>query len=121
MGYNVVECSVERCVHNMNNMCNAQHIHVVGDNTKQASQTDCHTFELRQVRSSVVDMTNVNITGAVDQIFSDEPVMNPAIRCSVGECIYNVDLRACRAEQINVEGPDSGTIQQTECATFRKS
>lgn len=119
MSMNVVRCNVERCIHNMNNMCNAQFIHVVGSDSQQSHQTDCHTFELKNYRSSVTTITNVNITGAIDQIFTEEPVMNPEIKCSVKTCIYNLSQR-CTADGIEVNGPSSATIQQTECSTFRK-
>ena len=120
MSNNVVECTVYRCTHNMNGMCNAQYIHVVGDNTQQSYQTSCHTFELKNVRSAAISMTNVNITGAVERIFTEDPVMNPRVRCSVGNCSYNINLQACSAPRIEVDGPDSGTIQQTDCSTFRR-
>lgn len=120
MSNNIVECTVERCIHNMSGMCNAQYIHVVGDNTQQSYQTDCHTFELKSYRSSVINMTNVNITGAVDQIFTEDPVMNPSVRCSVGNCFYNINLQGCSATRIEIDGPGAGTIQQTNCSTFRR-
>lgn len=119
MENNVVRCNVERCAHNMNDMCNARFIHVVGKDANHPQETDCHTFELRTFRTSVTSMTNVNLSGAVDQIFTEDPVMNPDIKCSARKCIYNLDLR-CIADAIEVNSYDSATIQQTECSTFRK-
>lgn len=119
MGYNLVECIVERCVHNMNDMCNAQYIHIFGNKAKQSQDTNCNTFELRTIRSSATTLTNVNMTGVVDQIFTEDPIMNPAIKCSVRECIYNINTQ-CSADRIEVLGQDSATVQQTECATFRR-
>jgi hypothetical protein len=103
----------------MNGMCNAQFIHVIGQTAGDKSQTDCHTFELKNIRSSTTSITNVNITGAVEQIFTEDPVMNPELKCSVKTCVYNLSER-CTADDIYVNGPDSSTIQQTECLTFRK-
>ena len=119
MATNVVNCSVEKCVHNMDGSCNAQYIHVVGYNTQHAYETDCHTFELRNFRSSITNMSNVNVTGAVEQIFTEDPVMNPDVKCSVKECIYNINL-LCSANEINVGDYDSTIISQTECKTFKK-
>lgn len=119
MGYNLVECSVERCIHNLNNACSAQFIHIVGQDAVLPHDTDCHTFELRSFRSSITNISNINVTGVVDQIFSEDPVMNPTIKCSATECIFNQNL-ICTADKIEVKGPSSATIQQTECSTFRR-
>lgn len=119
MGYNIVGCSVERCVHNMNNACGAQYIHVVNNTSQDIHKTNCHTFELRNFRTTITNVTNINIEGVVDQIFTEEPVMNPTIRCTVENCIYNSNNTQCTADEIDVKGTSSSTIQQTECGTFR--
>ncbi len=119
MSNNVVDCSVEKCVHNMGGACGAQYIHVVGYNTQHSYQTDCHTFELRNFRSSITNMSNVNISGVVEQIFTDDPVMNPDIKCSVKECIYNSSMQ-CSADKVTVGDYDAVSISQTNCKTFKK-
>lgn len=119
MANNIVDCNVEKCVHNMGGACGAQYIHVVGYNTQSSYETDCHTFELRNFRSSITNISNVNVTGVVDQIFTEDPVMNPDIKCSVKECIYNHSMM-CTADEIKVRDYDAAMISQTQCKTFKK-
>lgn len=119
MSNNIVVCEVEKCIHNMNNMCSAQWINIVGQNAQHLSQTNCQTFELRTFRSSITNMTNINITGAVDQIFTEEPVMNPIIKCNVTECVYN-SMPACNAPYVTIGDYYATAFQETKCKTFEK-
>lgn len=42
----VVECFVNNCKYwHSENLCNAEHIHVVGANAAKTPDTDCNTFE----------------------------------------------------------------------------
>ena len=40
-----IGCNVHTCTYNSNNLCNANSIHVDGDNTNLYSETNCKTFK----------------------------------------------------------------------------
>lgn len=118
MTNNVVECSAENCLHNNNNMCNAQYINVIPRKAQDKVFTNCKTFEPKEFNTSLTNMTNINITGAIDQIFTEEQVMNPNIRCGVSQCVFNHQY-VCNATGINIGDYTSTESFETRCKTYR--
>ncbi|MCL6450338.1 MAG: DUF1540 domain-containing protein [Acetobacteraceae bacterium] len=40
------------------------------------------------------------------------------VKCVVDNCMYWETGNRCRAESIEVQGPDATTVEHTDCATF---
>lgn len=119
MGINILECGAEKCVHNMNNKCSAQYITVASHKKQEKVVTNCKTFEPKEYMCEINNMTNVNIPGAIDQIFTEEPVMNPNVRCGVAECIYNSDY-SCLTNDLTIGDYGSESIFETKCRSYKK-
>ena len=101
-----INCSVENCSHNNDNICFANIINVGGKSAKKDYDTCCASFLDAAIYS---DLTN-NINEKGSECLS--------ITCNVGTCSYNSN-NLCNAESIDVSGEDVDLYLETNCLTFK--
>lgn len=114
---NKLKCDATTCVHNFNHLCGASTIQVKGGNTTDGNNTFCSTYAIKSTGNYISELGNVNLTGSVSQLFSDNQVMEPKITCNAINCKYNSN-EICTAGELKIMGPSSSAPQQTECKTF---
>jgi hypothetical protein len=116
-----LSCSALNCVHNLNGLCSANTIHVLGSGAHSSSQTMCNTFAEKGLKNAVTHLPNMNVAGEVRQLFTKNSIeMNPAIKCEAKNCKYN-DNRVCHADYVQIHGPSADTSEGTVCETFNPS
>nr|MDA8228210.1 DUF1540 domain-containing protein [Desulfitobacterium hafniense] len=98
---NKLKCDAVQCLHNMNHLCSAEKIDVKGGDTMGGRFTFCGTFHEKNVGNYVSELGNINLNGAVAQIFSRSQAMDPKVGCSAVNCIYNHD-QICSAESLKI-------------------
>ncbi len=115
-----VRCEVNRCVYwTDGNLCNAREIEVTGSQAREGRATDCATFALRGLRSMIMAAPNVDLQAAMDYMRGEEETEpNPQVTCYVDTCRYWTVGDACRADNIQISGKQSGREERTHCATF---
>lgn len=114
-----LSCSAGNCVNNMNGLCSANKINVVGTNVNTSIGTQCETFSEKGFVNAFKNLSNMNLPGEIRQIFNNGSVeMSPEIKCNASNCVYNVN-RVCNANDIIIYGPGAGTSEETQCETFR--
>jgi len=101
----------------MNKLCSAERIQVAGGDTMGSRFTYCSTFRPRSFTNYLSEIRNINLNGAVRQLFSDRQVMDPQVACNAVNCIYN-DNQVCGAEHLKIVSEVAETTEQTECQTF---
>ncbi|NMM62284.1 DUF1540 domain-containing protein [Clostridium sp. P21] len=115
-----LSCSAGKCVNNINGLCSANNIHVVGSEIHSSKGTECETFMQRGFMNAMSNFTNMNLVGEFKQIFSRDSIeMSPEIKCEAENCVYNAD-RLCSASNVQVYGPDARSSGGTQCETFKE-
>lgn len=115
-----LSCNAEKCVNNINGLCDANTIHVTGDKSHSSRETECETFSPKGLINAMSNFTNMNLVGEFKQLFSKDSIeMSPEIKCEAENCIYNVN-ELCTASNVQVYGPEARTSRETECETFKE-
>lgn len=115
-----ISCSAKTCYYNVNEMCIAKSIHVVGENAYKNTDTDCNTFIEKEDIYGTSHFTNRNLTDEFKQLFTNDNVeMKPEIICEARNCVYNVN-KVCGASEIIIHGPAAGSSSETQCQTFKE-
>lgn len=115
-----LSCNAENCVHNVNGLCSANVIHVIGSGAHSSIDTMCDTFAPKGFINAVTHLPNMNVAGEIKQVFTTESIeMSPIIKCEAINCRYN-DNRRCEAHNIQISGPNADSSQGTVCETFKK-
>lgn len=112
-----LKCNAEHCLYNRNHLCSAEAIEVQGGQTQDGEATFCGTFSSKELGNYVSSLGNMNYSSAVQQMFSEEPVMDPKVLCNAVNCVYNSD-KLCQADAVQIQNEVSSTAEQTECQTF---
>lgn len=113
-----LSCNAVNCVHNASGLCGARDINIAGAMAHTSTSTECSTFEEMGLKSSLTNVTNMNIPGQFKQLFnSGEVEMSPSIRCEAGNCLYNTNM-TCSASDVHVSGPGALSSSRTCCDTF---
>lgn len=99
-----LDCSVVNCLHNRDNTCCLDSIHVDGSGAKVTEETCCKSFTKKGANASMN--------------CASEPKKPTDVACDAVDCIYNEECR-CDAEHIGIAGRDACSCTQTECASFR--
>ena len=99
-------CSVDTCIHNSDHYCCKGKIKVDGENADMPSSTCCASFDEKK------DGRCCNSYES-----PDEPL---EVACDAVKCMYN-KANMCTAGKIGIAGSGAKKMEQTECATFRKS
>jgi hypothetical protein len=116
-----LSCSAVNCVHNMNRLCSANTIHVLGSGAHSSTQTMCNTFAERGFKNAITHLPNMNVVGEVRQLFTKNSIeMNPGIKCEAINCRYN-DSRVCNADYVQINGPTAESSEGTKCETFQQA
>lgn len=79
--------------------------------------TYCGTFSSKSLGNFVSSMGNMNYSGAMQQVLSDDIVMDPKVLCNAVNCTYNSE-KTCQADHVQIQNEVSSTAEQTECQTF---
>jgi len=122
-----IECEVNTCTHWISgNQCGAANIDILNkeDNTIAQSDTytECKTFTKKQGLTSLFNsMDNVNWSGVISSIFTEDQQLNPTVTCVVDSCHFWADDNRCEAERIKIAGSGADKCQDTCCATFTES
>lgn len=115
----LVTCRVCRCAHNVGGKkCNAAVIEVCNDDRVGAEKTDCGTFIPRDFSGTLLTLNNINYSGLVAQAFSGEHFVNPEVVCTVCDCRYRGENKACLADNIEIGTHDAQNSTETRCKTF---
>jgi len=116
-----VNCAAWTCVNNIDGLCSARTINVLGNSAIKPMETQCETFAPREFINAIKNSTNLNLGGALAQMMQagkDYGVrMTPSINCDAENCVYN-ELGMCNAKAIAISGDDPMTSKNTQCATF---
>ncbi len=100
-----LKCTVQTCMHNLNDYCCLDQITVGGNSAKQAEDTCCDSFEKRNSSTTSNSAKDATAFCSID--------------CKAENCMYN-DSCECHAGKISVEGGGACRCQETACATFQK-
>lgn len=113
-------CSAGGCVHNVNGLCSANVIHVLGSGAHISGETMCDTFAPRSFENAFAHLPNMNVAGEIKQVFTNKSIeMSPIVKCEAINCIYN-EGRKCSASNVQIHGPNADNSEETVCETFRK-
>lgn len=121
----LVRCTVDQCTHYLpGEQCMAAKISVYNDPTASVSRrsedTLCQAFHPRKTVGDMVGaLHNTNIGGTVAAMMPGKQI-TPAVECFVSNCRYWQEANLCKAEHIEVAGPNASRSQDTACATFRE-
>lgn len=114
---NQLKCDAENCLYNRSHLCSAEEIEVQGGHTMGGRFTYCGTFSSKSLGNYVSSVGNMNYSGAIQQVISDDLVMDPKVLCNAVNCTYNSD-KVCEADHVQIQNEVSSTAEQTECQTF---
>lgn len=112
-----LKCNADHCLYNRSHLCSAETIEVQGGQTMGGDATFCGTFNSKELGNYVSSLGNMNYSGAAQQMFSGEPVMDPKVLCNAVNCVYNSE-KLCQADAVQIQNEVSTTAEQTECQTF---
>lgn len=113
-----LSCSAMNCVNNISGLCSARNIHVSGTSARSSSDTHCETFAEKGLKNAIFNLTNMNITGEIRQLFNKDSIeMSPSIKCEAINCNYNVE-KFCTARGIQIYGSGTPSSDGTKCETF---
>lgn len=113
-----LNCSADKCVHNMNGLCGANNISITGTEAQSIAGTACDTFQEKGFKNAISNLGNMNITGGIKQMFNGTQVeMSPRIRCEAIHCVYNQG-QMCNANFVQVTGPGANSSVAVKCSTF---
>lgn len=119
-----VHCVVNSCTHHIpGDLCGAANIDILyeeeGRMAENSEHTECKTFENRTgVANMLGSMDNVNVTGAVTELFAPGTQLTPSVTCIVSSCKYYDDGDLCGAAHIDISGHNADECQDTNCATY---
>lgn len=115
-----VQCTVSTCSHWVpKDLCNADAIDVLHDQSRTPGSTQCHTFVARtDVGATFKAMGNVDYTGAVSEPFAPGQQLNPRVMCVAQRCEYWYRGNECHAQRIHITGERAQRCADTDCATF---
>ncbi len=120
----VVKCVVNTCTHYIpGDLCSATNIDIlyeeVGKMSENSEQTECKTFEIRSSLSNMLgSMDNLNLAGAVTELFSSGTQLTPSVTCIVESCKYYKEGNLCDAKEIDISGKNANECQDTNCASY---
>jgi len=103
---NKVECKVQSCAYNSQNLCSLDKINVDGPAAKEKAQTCCASFAEKKDSA----MNSVSVYNVTE---------DTGIHCKAENCSYNRN-RKCDADHICVDSSANSvsTMSGTNCATF---
>lgn len=119
-----VICNAVNCTYHVTgNLCTAGLVQIkpnVEDGpARTTGDTACSTFRFnRGVADYLAGLGNYNVSGVVQAPFQGGQQISPDVSCSVENCLHHAEDGTCRAEFINVSGPDATSEAETDCATF---
>lgn len=119
-----VHCVVSTCTHYLSgDLCSAQNIDILyeeeGKMSENSEQTECKTFMKRRGLANMLgSMDNVNVTGALTELFSPGVQLTPLVTCVVESCKYWDQGNLCGAHEIDVSGEHADECQDTNCSTY---
>lgn len=116
-----VNCAARTCVNNIDGLCSARTINVLGDSAIKSIETQCKTFAPREFINAVKNATNLNLGGALSQMMQMgkhyDVKMTPGINCEAEKCVYN-ESGICGASAIVISGDNAINSGNTQCETF---
>lgn len=119
-----VHCVVSTCTHYVpGDLCSAYNIDILyeeeGRMAQNSEQTECKTYEHRRGLANMLgSMDNVNVTGAVTELFTPGVQLTPSVTCTVESCKYWDQGNLCGADEIDVSGQHANECADTNCATY---
>lgn len=100
-----INCTVDNCSHNNNNLCNANRIDIGGSLANEACATCCGSFLDKKNYSDLTNCTN-SYTG------------EPALVCSAEACTHNKN-KICSLDNITIESTSQVKVYtETFCSDF---
>ncbi|EGO65905.1 DUF1540 domain-containing protein [Acetonema longum] len=120
----VVRCTVDECAHyKAGDQCMAAQISVYNQgetgHSRDRQDTQCKSFHSRKTVGDLVgSLHNANVMGTVTAAFMDGTQITPNVECFVNNCHHWETNNRCRAESIQVSGPNAGKTDDTDCETF---
>lgn len=113
-----LSCNALNCVNNVNGLCSANVIHVIGAGAHKSRETMCDTFAPKGFINAVKNLPNMNVAGEIKQVFTTDNIeMSPIIKCEAINCKYN-ENRRCEAPNVQIIGPHADNSESTQCETF---
>ena len=97
-----LNCSVEACKYQKDNLCSARSIIVEDANALESYETDCRTFTYAD--SAITSSTH----HASDEI---------DVTCDVVNCTHNNNHK-CNARLVEINDYNANSIEETECSSF---
>ncbi len=103
-----LNCSVAECGHNVEGLCNLQHVDVAKGG--KMANTCCASFTA---------MKDLSFLGAVNSVNPEKAQYSTGVQCSAEECHYNFS-RCCSADRIKIVGGcGAGECGDTKCGTYK--
>ena len=100
-----LNCSVENCVYNEENLCSKGDIQVGGARANYSEETCCESFKERSANSFRNSLSHPSRTISID--------------CEATKCVYNEDCK-CHAEHVDIRGCGASDCRETACGTFKE-
>lgn len=119
-----VKCTVDQCVHNFQSQqCMAAGIAVYNNEengkSRTSQDTKCQSFESNKTLGNIVGaLDNVNVGGTMMAPLKEGVQMTPSVKCFVNNCKYWKTNNFCTAVNIQVNGENAATPDDTDCQTF---
>lgn len=111
-------CSATNCVNNIDGLCSAVNIHVIGIEAVNSAETSCKTFAPKGFVNTISSIPNTNILGEIKQIFNGEDfIMSPRVICESKKCRHNSGGLCC-ARHIQINGSGNRNRGNADCETF---
>lgn len=103
-----LNCSVLECGHNVEGLCNLQHVDVARGG--RMADTCCASFTA---------MKDLSFLGAVNSVNPEKAQYTTGVQCSAEKCHYNFG-NCCSADRIKiVGGSGAGECGDTKCGTYK--
>ena len=103
---NNLNCNVQNCVNNKDNLCARSSIKVDGCKATSDRETCCASYGNRGTSYENAVSTNMNAVPETD------------ITCDVKNCSYNSGNDRCTASSVSVRGNGASNSRETQCSTF---
>lgn len=97
-----LNCSVESCKYQKENLCSARAINVVDINAIESDETDCRTYTYAD---SAITSSTHHATEDID------------ITCDVVNCLH-YNNHKCNAKIVEINDYNATSTEETECSSF---
>ncbi|WP_110956154.1 DUF1540 domain-containing protein [Anaerosinus massiliensis] len=97
-------CGVDQCSHNKTGECYSNFVSIAGSSAQKECDTSCSSFLNKTIYS---ELTNNTIHGGACD----------SLDCKVETCKYN-DAYKCNLDNIQVNGINADSYDETSCSSF---